>query len=686
MKNRKKTLSRALKSLAVASAMGFTASAAAQMELSTDGTGDVLIFPYYSVSGGEWTEFAIHNGSDHSKALGLRVREGLGGNDAIDFHIYLAAGQTFEGRLYYGEMGGAEIGGKIGVCTVPQLTDQRGEYAFQEVFPYLYDDDSFPSVERSLTGTIEVIELGQWPSESIGGWDANNISDCNWLLSAWSPGGSEVWRDDPTKYALDWTPGGLSGEAVLHAYTDEAYQLSREIDVPPIVLQGFAKEGKKAEYHQMMGLRGNAPWPAGNLRNGTHQFTAPRFGDEVMEAQNGLQAVSALLAVTEARVRAPMTNVYPESHSLLVTFPTKFLHTEADAAEATSPFTTLWDPDASTACESVWLSNAESIWPSADPEASEVTLCGATNVLGYGGGYGLYADDWVKVDAPEIFEYPYSLSFAYDALSASSAERTIYVVDQSGKQHPVTGMPAYVLPISASGPSEAELKWGADPMELVSPMAAVAPDPDSGSGPDPDSGSSPDPDSGSSPDPDSDPSPDTDPDPDPSPDPDPEFRLLLEGPQEGESYSGVGTLRGWAIAEEGIERVDIYIDDDFYQSAPYGGQRADVEATYPEIADARNSGFALAFSYNILSKGSHTISAVAVTTQGRSKTVDADFTVTKFHKNRIRPTDEVSLDGATCSVSGEEVSLFDALIDGRTYDISLEWRTGDQGFEIESIE
>jgi hypothetical protein len=191
-------------------------------------------------------------------------------------------------------------------------------------------------------------------------------------------------------------------------------------------------------------------------------------------------------------------------------------------------------------------------------------------------------------------------------------------------------------------------------MELVSPMAAATPNPD--------------------------------PDPDPSPDPDPEFRLLLEGPQAGESYSGVGTLRGWAIAEEGIERVDIYVDDVFYQSAPYGGQRADVEATFPEIAEARNSGFALAFSYNILSKGSHTISAVAVTTQGRSKTVDADFTVTKFHKNRIRPTDEVSLDGATCTVSGDEVSLFDTLIDGRTYDISLEWRTGDQGFEIESIE
>ena len=683
MKNRKKTLSRALRSLVVASVMGFTASAAAQMKLSTDGTGDVLIFPYYSVSGGEWTEFAIHNGSDHSKALGLRVREGLGGYETLSFYIYLAAGQTFEGRMVFGELGGAEIGGKIGVCTIPQLTNQRGEYAFQEVFPYLYSGDSFSGLERSLTGTIEVIELGQWPSETTGGWDANNISDCGWLESAWVQSGSAVWLDDPTEHALPWTPGGVSGEAVLHAYTDEAYQLSREIEVPPIVLQGFAREGIKAEYHQYPGEFGDsAPWPVGNLKNGSHQFTAPRFGNEVMEAQNSLQAVSALLAVTEAQVRAPMTNVYPESQSLLVTFPTKFLHTEADAAEATPPFTTLWDPDTSTACESVWLSNAEAIWPSADPEASEVALCGATNVLGYGGGYGLYADEWVKVDAPEIFEYPYSLSFAYDALSASAAERTIYVVDQSGKQHPVTGMPAYVLPISASGPSEAELKWGADPMELVSPMEAAAPDPDSDPSPDPDSGSSPDPDSDPSLDTDT----DTDPDPDPSPDPDPEFRLLLEGPQEGESYSGVGTLRGWAIAEEGIERVDIYVDDVFYQSAPYGGQRADVEATYPEIADARNSGFALAFSYNILSKGSHNISAVAVTTQGRSKTVDADFTVTKFHKNRIRPTDEVSLDGATCTVSGDEVSLFDALIDGQTYDISLEWRTGDQGFEIESIE
>ena len=656
MKIRKNTLSRALRSLVVASVMGFTASVAAQMKVSTDGTGDALIFPYYSVSGGQWTEFAIHNGADHSKALGLRVREGLGGNDAIDFHIYLAAGQTFEGRMMFGDMGGAEIGGKIGTCTVPMLTEQHKEYAYQDLMPFAFADDSFSALERTRTGTIEVIELGQWPSESIGGWDAGNISNCDWLLAAWSssPNGVRgVWLDDPTEYALDWTPGGLSGEAVLHA-EDWLVEGPREIDVPPIVLQGFAREGIKAEYHQRPGLVGYEPWPAANLRNGTHQFTAPRFGSKVMEAESSLQAVSALLAVTEARVRAPLIGaLYPESQSVLVTFPTKFLHTEADAAVATPPFTTLWDPDTSTACESVWLSNAEAIWPSADPQASEVTLCGATNVLG--GGYpGLYADEWVQVDAPEIFEYPYSLSFAYDALSASSAERTIYVSDQSGKQYPVTGMPAYVLPISASGPSEAELKWGADPLELVSPMAAATPNPDPG--------------------------------PDPSPDPDPEFRLLLEGPQEGESYSGVGTLRGWAIAEEGIERVDIYVDDVFYQSAPYGGKRADVKATFPEIADARNSGFALAFSYNNLSKGSHNISAVAVTNQGRSKTADATFTVTKFHKNRIHPTDEVSLDGATCTASGDEVSLFDALIDGRTYDISLEWRTGDQGFEIDSIE
>ena len=163
------------------------------------------------------------------------------------------------------------------------------------------------------------------------------------------------------------------------------------------------------------------------------------------------------------------------------------------------------------------------------------------------------------------------------------------------------------------------------------------------------------------------------------------LRLLIEGPKSGESYSGIGTLRGWAVAEEGIDYVEIYIDGAFYQNAPYGGRRGDVGNIFPEIEGSKDSGFALAFNYSNLSAGNHTLKAVAVTDGGRQLEQTSQFSVTKFHKNYIRPTDDVNLNSASCSLRNDEISVIDALIDGRVYDMSMKWRSSDQGFEIYEI-
>jgi hypothetical protein len=98
-----------------------------------------------------------------------------------------------------------------------------------------------------------------------------------------------------------------------------------------------------------------------------------------------------------------------------------------------------------------------------------------------------------------------------------------------------------------------------------------------------------------------------------------------------------------------------------------------------------DSGYALAFNYSELSEGIHTIKAVAITNSGRQIEKTAQITVAKFHKNFIQPSDEVDLNSASCTVTDSEISVIDALIDGRVYDISMEWRSSDQGFEIYEI-
>ncbi|MDA9799299.1 M12 family metallo-peptidase [Luminiphilus sp.] len=163
------------------------------------------------------------------------------------------------------------------------------------------------------------------------------------------------------------------------------------------------------------------------------------------------------------------------------------------------------------------------------------------------------------------------------------------------------------------------------------------------------------------------------------------LRVSIETPANGQVYSGIGNFQGWAVAQEGIDRVDLYVDGVFFQSAPYGGARGDVGNVFPDVPSSNNSGFSLAYNYGNLFEGEHTLRAVAVTKDGRTLERSTAFSVTKFHKDFIGPQDAVSLNGASCEVQGSQMSVVDALIDGKSYDISLEWRTGTQGFEIYKI-
>ena len=89
------------------------------------------------------------------------------------------------------------------------------------------------------------------------------------------------------------------------------------------------------------------------------------------------------------------------------------------------------------------------------------------------------------------------------------------------------------------------------------------------------------------------------------------FRMALEEPVNGEIHSGVGNLRGWAVASAGVTKVEILIDGVYEFDAPYGASRGDVGGAFPDVENAKNSGYSLSYAYSLLSAGEHTITAVA---------------------------------------------------------------------------
>ena len=161
------------------------------------------------------------------------------------------------------------------------------------------------------------------------------------------------------------------------------------------------------------------------------------------------------------------------------------------------------------------------------------------------------------------------------------------------------------------------------------------------------------------------------------------LNMELEEPVNGEIHSGVGNLRGWAVASSGITKVEIFVDGSYLFDAPYGASRSDVRKRYPDVANSENSGYSLAFGYSLLSAGEHTITARAHSELGTTIEKSNTFTVVKFRSaDYISDPDAVDLDSASCSVNDDEISVIDAIVDGVVYDLKLKWRTAEQGFEI----
>ena len=163
------------------------------------------------------------------------------------------------------------------------------------------------------------------------------------------------------------------------------------------------------------------------------------------------------------------------------------------------------------------------------------------------------------------------------------------------------------------------------------------------------------------------------------------FRVSLEEPIDGQIHMGVGNLRGWAVSNEGIARIEILVDGIPQFDAPYGGNRADVGNAFPDVPNSSQSGFSLAFNYSGLAFGQHTVTAVAHTLGGQERRSSATFQVVRFDEEFIPGNDAVDLTDSELTATGNEVTITDVIVDGVLHDLTLKWRPAEQGFEIIEI-
>ena len=89
-------MKRNLLSLAVAaSAAGVAGVSTAQMYINSEGTGEALVFPFYSAQNGNDTSIHIVNTTADFKAVKVRMLEGTESLETLSFNLYMSPQDHF---------------------------------------------------------------------------------------------------------------------------------------------------------------------------------------------------------------------------------------------------------------------------------------------------------------------------------------------------------------------------------------------------------------------------------------------------------------------------------------------------------------------------------------------------------------------------------------------------------------
>lgn len=311
------------------------------VHVNPDGLGEVLLFPYYTIEGQQDTYINLVNTTDDFKAVKIRFLESMNSEEVLDFNIYLSPRDHWSAVITGGEEEGAAVMvSNDNTCTVPLAVSEGQEITFRT---YQFDatDDSVKGPERTREGYVEIIEMGTIfdsdLQDAIEHDEDGEPGDCAFLDEQWASGG--LWIGSAGDFGMTINTGGLYGYGVL-------------INVPKGAAAGYEAIALDDWIDDAFGFNHTAP---GSTQPSLGSVASPYYdvfdegGVVSGEAFDGWDAVSAVLT------HATVANDYvlePDVQAgtdWVVTFPTKQVY--VNGIVPVPPFTQVWDPETSTACE-----------------------------------------------------------------------------------------------------------------------------------------------------------------------------------------------------------------------------------------------------------------------------------------------------------------------------------------------
>jgi hypothetical protein len=205
------TFKRKALTCAVLAGLGAVATTAEAVYRNPDNTGQVLIYPYYTVQAGFTNYISIVNTTSRAKAVKIRFREGKTSAEVEDHNVFLSPNDVYVAIVFASgpnatDPARIQAGGDLS-CTIPTF-GASGFFDFRN-YAYLASPDSLPqsdtSLDRTREGYVEVFEMA-----TLTGTAAANVTHAS--------GGAPTCTGVSAPFtltSLEAPTGGLTGTLTL---------------------------------------------------------------------------------------------------------------------------------------------------------------------------------------------------------------------------------------------------------------------------------------------------------------------------------------------------------------------------------------------------------------------------------------------------------------------------------------
>ncbi len=339
-------------------------SCANPAQISSNGTGQVLIFPYYAANGRAVSLMSIANTTAQGKAFRLNFREARRGVIVAHLNVYLGSRDVWTGAVFPdAPTGGAKLVSGDTSCTAPRIPATGLLFSASG-----YQTDGVRGTERTREGYVEIIELATIPLFSAA--NANPLSlDITHLTS-----GLTKRRAPPCRLVVDANytaradsvnspSGGLSGTLSV-IVVDQGLVAA----TPTTAIDNFWSNDSNASAARIPSLAEIVDLTSGGNRSAQistslvnnfvdrasyttrSETPTPQFSPTtlLLRFDRSIDAISALLFASSSMTEYAQTSDGVATSVAVVTQPTKPYELAINTPSASG---SIWNAAQSTACD-----------------------------------------------------------------------------------------------------------------------------------------------------------------------------------------------------------------------------------------------------------------------------------------------------------------------------------------------